>query len=156
METDEKNTQDTLKDGWLHTGDVAEVDSHGRFKIIDRVKVCIHHTLVHVHRHAAVSSQNIMKLAQGEYVALEKVEGAYSACPIVQQIYVHGDSLQSYLLAVVIPDPVVLAPLVSTIFGRKIAADDAKALREAVKDPRVIQEVLELLSKEARRNRLAG
>jgi len=97
-----------------------------------------------------------MKLAQGEYVALEKVENTYSACPIVQQIYVHGDSLQSYLLAVVIPDPVVLAPLASGISGKKIAADDTKALREAVQDPKVIQEVLELLSKEARKNRLAG
>ncbi|KAH0830405.1 hypothetical protein J3R83DRAFT_1799 [Lanmaoa asiatica] len=134
---DEKNTYDTLKDGWIHTGDVAEVDSQGRFRIIDRVK-------------------NIMKLAQGEYVALEKIENTYSSCPIVQQIYVHGDSLQSYLLAVVIPDPVVLAPLVSAIFGRKITADDIKALKEAVKDPRVIQEVLELLNEEATKNRLVG
>ncbi|KAF9228645.1 long-chain-fatty-acid-CoA ligase [Gyrodon lividus] len=134
---DEKTTRETLKDGWIHTGDVAELDSHGRFKIIDRVK-------------------NIMKLAQGEYVALEKVENMYSACPIVQQIYVHGDSLQSYLLAVVIPDPIVLAPLASKIFGKKITPDNIETLKEAVKDPQVAQEVLHLLTEEAKRNRLAG
>ncbi|KAF9239647.1 long-chain-fatty-acid-CoA ligase [Melanogaster broomeanus] len=134
---DEKNTRETLKDGWLHTGDVAEIDDHGRFKIIDRVK-------------------NIMKLAQGEYVALEKVENMISACPIVQQIYVHGDSLQSYLIAVVIPDPLVLAPLASMIVGKKITPGDTEALTAAVKDPRVVQEVVELLAKEAKKNRLAG
>jgi long-chain acyl-CoA synthetase len=134
---DEKNTQETLKDGWIHTGDIGEIDSQGRFKIVDRVK-------------------NIMKLAQGEYVALEKVENLYSACPIVQQIYVHGDSLQSYLLAVVIPDPLALAPMVSAIFGKTITANDTTALREAVKDPRVVQGVLGLLDEEARKNRLTG
>ncbi|KAI6138953.1 acyl-CoA synthetase long-chain family member 1 [Pisolithus tinctorius] len=36
---DEKTTWEMLKDSWIHTGDVAEVDSSGCFKIIDRVKV---------------------------------------------------------------------------------------------------------------------
>ncbi|KAI5983002.1 AMP-binding enzyme-domain-containing protein [Pisolithus orientalis] len=36
---DEKTTQEMLKDSWIHTGDAAEVDSSGCFKIIDRVKV---------------------------------------------------------------------------------------------------------------------
>lgn len=37
---DEKNTRETVdEEGWVHTGDIAEIDSCGRFKIIDRLKV---------------------------------------------------------------------------------------------------------------------
>lgn len=37
---DEKNTAEAVdSEGWVHTGDIAEIDACGRIKIIDRVKV---------------------------------------------------------------------------------------------------------------------
>lgn len=39
---DEKNTKGTVDaEGWIHTGDVAEIDLCGRIKIVDRVKVSV-------------------------------------------------------------------------------------------------------------------
>ena len=97
-----------------------------------------------------------MKLAQGEYVALEKIENLYSSSPIVSQIYVHGDSLQSYLVAVVVPDFLQLANLASEVFGKKITQDDLEELSGAIADQRIQRGVLSILSSEARRSGLKG
>ncbi|CCH45684.1 Long chain fatty acyl-CoA synthetase [Wickerhamomyces ciferrii] len=71
------------QDGWFHTGDIAAIDSQGRVYIIDRLK-------------------NFFKLSQGEYITPEKIENIYlSNCPFLTQIFVHGDSLQNYLVAIV-------------------------------------------------------
>jgi len=131
---DEKNTKETIdSEGWVHTGDVGEVDPVGRFKIIDRIK-------------------NIMKLAQGEYVALEKVENVYSTCPIVAQIFVYGNSLQSYILAVVIPDPdqLVVAAKAAGVF------ESGKNLETYVKDPKVARQVLSDMGRFAKSQGLKG
>ena len=85
---DEENTKKAIdEDGWLHTGDIAMVlTEHGNaIRIIDRVK-------------------NIFKLQQGEYVAPEKLENVLSDSPYVEQIFVHGESLQNYLIAIIVPN----------------------------------------------------
>ena len=40
----------------------------------------------------------------GEYVAPERIEGTIKKASVVQQIFVHGNSFESCVIAVVVPD----------------------------------------------------
>ena len=83
-----KNPEETAEkfvDGYFRTGDIGTVDSVGHVVIIDRKK-------------------NIFKLAQGEFVAPERLEVLYvNKSSLIEQMYVYGNSLQSNVVAVVVP-----------------------------------------------------
>jgi long-chain acyl-CoA synthetase len=117
-------------DGWLHTGDVGCWLPGGRLRIIDRKK-------------------NIFKLAQGEYVAPEKIEGVYTRSPFVLQAFVHGDSLRSQLVALVVPDPDYLLP-----WARERGLPPN--LPALCSDPTVLSAVRKSMAEEARAAQLRG
>lgn len=86
---DPQKTAETIdKDGWLHTGDIGTWLPNGALKLIDRKK-------------------QIFKLAQGEYVAPEKVEQVYMLSKYVAQVFVEGNSLETFTIAIAVPDPEV-------------------------------------------------
>lgn len=78
-------TAETLKNGWVATGDIGMWDAHGRLCIIDRKK-------------------SMFKLAQGEYVAPEKIEAILCQLPPIDQAYVEGNSLRTFVVAVIVPN----------------------------------------------------
>ncbi|CAN5142547.1 thioester reductase domain-containing protein [soil metagenome] len=71
-------------DGWYHTGDVFAEIAPDQLAYVDR-------------------RNNVLKLSQGEFVTVSKLEAAYGGHPSVRQIFVYGNSARSYLLAVIVP-----------------------------------------------------
>jgi long-subunit acyl-CoA synthetase (AMP-forming) len=59
----------------------------------------------------------------------------------IAQIYVHGDSLEDHVVAVVVPDPEKFAALASKALGKHIVASDAAALAAATKEKKVVEAV---------------
>ena len=69
---------------------MGEIDENGKITLIDRVK-------------------NLFKLANGEYIAPEKVENVLVQSEWVLQCWIYGDPLQDYALSFIVVDPEMLA-----------------------------------------------
>ena len=97
-----------------------------------------------------------MKLSQGEYVALEKVENTYAACPIVAQIFVYGQSSQNHLVALLVPELPVLAKVASKLFKRKVDEKDVEDMKAVSEDAIVKAEIKSMLDEAAKEGGLLG
>jgi len=77
-------TAETLRDGWVHTGDIGLLDEDGYIKITDRKK-------------------DIIVNSGGDNVAPQRVEGALVFEAEINQAMVYGDK-RPHLVAVLVPD----------------------------------------------------
>jgi long-chain acyl-CoA synthetase len=89
-------TAETLDDeGWLHTGDIGEVDADGFLRITDRKK-------------------DLIKTSGGKFVAPQPIEVAFPViCGLASQFVVHGDG-RNYVTALITLDPDALAQWAET------------------------------------------
>ena len=72
------------EDGYYRTGDIVTELGPDHLQYVDRRNF-------------------VLKLSQGEFIAVSKLETAFVTSPLINQIYVYGDSARAYLLAVIVP-----------------------------------------------------
>ncbi len=82
----EEASRETLEGGWLHTGDVGELDSEGYLRITDRKK-------------------HLIITAGGKNVAPANIERAIKTkSPMISLVHAHGDR-RNYISALIAPSP---------------------------------------------------
>jgi long-chain acyl-CoA synthetase len=77
-------TERVLVDGWLHTGDIGQIDRRGRIRITDRKK-------------------DLIVNDKGDNVAPQKVEGMLTLQPEIGQAMVSGDR-RPHIVGLIVPD----------------------------------------------------
>jgi fatty acid CoA ligase FadD9 len=85
-------TAERYENGFYRTGDIMAEIGPDQLLYLDR-------------------RNNVVKLSQGEFVAVSKLEALYSHSPLIRQIYIYANSERAFLLAVVVPAEELVAEL---------------------------------------------
>lgn len=81
----ESETREMIIDGWLHTGDIGEIDKDGFLKITDRKK-------------------SLIKTASGKYISLTHIEETLETSEFIEQIIVFASDEKHFVTALIVPD----------------------------------------------------
>ena len=91
-----EETKETIEsDGWLHTGDIGEMDTDGFVKITDRKK-------------------SLFKSSGGKYIAPAHIENLVFELPYVDQVLVIGNQ-RMYVTALIVPEMSALKDLMKML-----------------------------------------
>jgi long-chain acyl-CoA synthetase len=113
---DPERTAEALDDdGFLHSGDIGELDSDGYLRIVDRKK-------------------ELIITAGGKNISPANLEAALKAFPLIGQACVIGDN-RPFVSALLVLDPEVAPPWAAN------QGIEGKSLRELAEDPTVLAEV---------------
>lgn len=115
---DEEKTEETIKDGFLHTGDIGEVDTEGFLKITDRKK-------------------EMFKTSGGKYIAPQIIENAMKQSRFIEHIMVIGEG-EKMPAALIQPNFEFIQE-----WGRIKNIDVGKSNREIAENEDVIKRVKE-------------
>jgi long-chain acyl-CoA synthetase len=112
---DPAKTAETLRDGWLHSGDIGEVDEDGYVRVVDRKK-------------------ELIITAGGKNVSPANLEAALKTIPLVGQACAVGDR-RPFVAALLVLDPEV-APAWAAQHGI-----EGLSLAELAEHPAVVEEI---------------
>jgi len=113
-----KESEESIKDGWLHTGDIGVFDAEGFLIITDRKK-------------------HLFKTSGGKYIAPTPIENMFLASKFIDQFVLIGDR-RMFLSALIVPDYDAL----------KEYADASRIQYSSIEELLSMKQIYELLEKE--------
>ena len=120
-----KETEETLINGWLHTGDIGAFDSEGFLMITDRKK-------------------HLFKTSAGKYIAPTHIENIFLASKYIDQFVLIGDK-RMFLSALIVPDYEALKEYAD---AHKIAYTDESELTSNEQIYKLIEDDMSKLQKQ--------